>query len=103
MARLGGEPTGGLGNIAIALKLAARWHVKVEPERLDRLALLVARLAPRQRGMVEKNRTRIEPFKRRETVFGLLTLPERMIARLPGIGSPARRAPTSRRNLRLRS
>lgn len=92
MDRLGGKPTGGLGNFARALKQVARWHVKVPPEQLAQLTKLTMRLSPQQRGMVAKNRARLEPFKNRETVFQLLTLPERIIDDLSRVKCQKRRA-----------
>lgn len=66
--RFGGELTGGLQNIAIALANAARWQVGVDPEHQKRLNAIVKRCSPGDRGMTQKNRRRVEPFKSPELV-----------------------------------
>ena len=80
--RFGGDLTGGLQNIVIALANAARWQVRVAPEHQKRLNAIVKRCSPGDRGMTQKNQQRVEPFKSPELVRAYLDLPEKLFGTL---------------------
>ena len=79
--RFGGDLTGGLQNIAIALANAARWQVRVDPDHQKRLNAIVKRCSPGDRGMTQRNQLRMEPFKAPVLVRAYLDLPETLIHR----------------------
>lgn len=79
--RFGGDLTGGLQNIAIALANAARWQVRVDPDHQKRLNAIVKGCSPGDRGMTQKNQLRMEPFRSPELVRSYLDLPEKLFGR----------------------
>ena len=76
--RFGGELTGGLQNIAIALATAARRHARVDPEHQATLDSIARQCGASERGMTLKNRLRMEPFKDPATLRSYLDLPEKI-------------------------
>jgi len=73
--RNGNRRTPVSGGIGAGLMAIARHHVRVEPPQLDRLAAIVRRLTPDQRGLTEGNRTRLRQLDDPGNVRALLMLP----------------------------
>lgn len=80
--RFGGDLTGGLQNITIALANAACWQVRVAPNHQKWLNAIVKHCSPADRGMIQKNQLRMEPFKSPELVRAYLDLPEKLFSSL---------------------
>ena len=96
--RFGGDLTGGLQYIAIALANAARWQVQVDHAHQAWLNGIVKSCAPPDRGMTQKNQLRVEPFKDPELVRTYLDLPEKLFGTLskqPNANRAAVKAETS--------
>lgn len=83
---------GGLGNIAIAVKMAAQHWVALPKIELDQLATYAQRLSAAEPGMTTKNRARMDAFKDPETLVRLLRLPETLARLAQFVKDPARRA-----------
>lgn len=91
--RFGQQKTPGLANIAITLKTAARWYVKVDPAHYDALARIVSQASPRQTGSItEKNRDRLEPLKDMSTLVRFLRVPAELVKQAAKAKSPLRAA-----------
>lgn len=87
------KKTPGLANIAIALKTAARWYVKVDPAHYDALVRIVSQASPRQTGAItEKNRDRLEPLKDTDRLIDFLKVPAELLKLASKAKSPARAA-----------
>mgnify|MGYP000231546866 FL=1 len=76
MQRQGGQPTGGVAQMATLLaKLALHW-VKVSPEHHAKLRRLAGQVAVQHSGMTAKNRERLRPFDDADTVVEFVCLPD---------------------------
>ena len=83
---------GGLGNIAIAVKMAAKHWVALPKTDLDILATFAQRLSATEPGMTEKNRARMSLFKDPRTLLKLLRLPDTLSHQAQSVKDAARRA-----------
>jgi integrase len=79
MARTGGQPTSTHASMAYLLTLVAKRWVKAPPAQVDELRSMTAALRTPQRGMTEKNRTRVRQVDIAANVTALLTLPRRVL------------------------
>src|SRR5205823_1358863 len=61
--------------MALTLIPVAKYWVKVPPEHLEKLQKLCWRLAPKSKGMTEKNRKMLAPFDDDAVVDAFLSLP----------------------------
>lgn len=88
----GGKIGGGISNIAIAIKMAAKHWVQPGPEVLRQLEGFSRRLNTPERGMTLKNRDRMEVFKDPEMMVALLKLPEKLLLKAAQVKDPKRKA-----------
>jgi integrase len=79
IARAGGQPTATHASMAYSLTLIAKRWVKAPPEQIEELRSMTASLRNPQRGMTEKNRTRVRQVDIKANVTALLTLPKRVM------------------------
>jgi integrase len=86
--RSGGKATQAVYDFAVTLKALARHHLQVEKAHLDRMAAVIRRLDVGNRGLTEKNRTRLRQFDGRQQAVALLRLPIELI----GIAARNRKA-----------
>ena len=70
-----GDHTAGAFNMANALKNAARYWVKVEPDELKKISRMAAKLSPKSKGMTTKNRLRLIPLNDPNEARKFLDLP----------------------------
>ena len=70
----------------------ARNYVKLPESELKKLLDLRRRLAPKQRGMTTKNRTRLRQFDDPAAVQSILHLPRRLVEEAKGRGLPDKRS-----------
>ena len=78
--RFGERKTPGLANVAIALKTAARWYVKVDAAHCDALVRIVSQASPKQTGAItQKNRDRLEPLRDVNTLIAFLRVPSKLV------------------------
>ncbi len=89
-----GKVGGGIGNIAIAVKMAAKHGAGLPPEDLTKLAVYAQRMSETQPGMTAKNRARMDAFKDPATLLKLLHLPETLARQAETVKDPSRRAAT---------
>jgi integrase len=77
--RAGGTSTKYLHQQALLLKTIARHWVKAPSEDIEALGQICRRLAVKQTGMMERNRTRLRQFDNPVNVTTLVTLPRRVL------------------------
>ena len=78
-------------DIAGLLRAIARHWVKVDAGHLDQLKAIYRRVDPGHRGMTERNQDLLRQFEDPANVQALVTLPQRILARIPKTGKPSRR------------
>ncbi len=88
-----GKASGMLHNMAYALLIIAKHHVKASDDDLKRLRLFCQKLKPKRGGMTEKNRTRLRQFDDPQALNRLLLLPQALMRNAKSNSlSPKRRA-----------
>ena len=90
--RAQGKLGGGLGNIAITVKMAAKIWVDLPQRDLEKLATFAQRLSASDPGMTTKNRVRLDALKDPKTLLKLLRLPETLVRQAKTVKHPARKA-----------
>ena len=90
--RAKGKVGGGLGNIAITVKVAAKQWVGLPQRDLEKLAMFAQRLSAADPGMTAKNRARLDALKDPKTLLKLLRLPETLVRKAKTVKHPARKA-----------
>jgi integrase len=79
LERRGGRSTATVVHLATSLKAIARHHVRVDPQHLERMAAVIARLEPPKRGLTAKNRSRLRALDNPQTALALVQLPAKLI------------------------
>jgi integrase len=85
--RSGKRTTRHVHQIICAIKAMAQHWVKVDEAHLKRLQLISRRANPGRPGMTSKNQDRLRQFNDQVNVDALLTLPDRILAKMPS-GTP---------------
>jgi hypothetical protein len=80
--RAGNKKTKHAYNIARTLLAVARHWVKVDPDHVETLRGICRRLGCSKPGLTEKNHDRLRPLADPQHADALLSLPERVFARL---------------------
>ncbi len=88
--RANGRRTKQSYNIARMITAIARHWVKVGREHLDKLRAICRRLDSGKGGLTDKNRDRLRQFDDPANVGALLTLPQRVLARVNRSKTPSR-------------
>ena len=76
LERRGGQPSGGVAQMASFLTKVALYWVKVDPTDHLRLKRIAARVAVQDHGMTAKNRERLRPFDDHQVVAEFVCLPD---------------------------
>lgn len=77
LERNGGKPTKTIADLADALKAIARYHLRLDQDHLDRMA--IKRWSVGRRGLTEKNRHLLRQFDDPDNVTALLDLPQKLM------------------------
>jgi integrase len=76
------EPRAFAFNLGNALRAAAKFYVKLDEPELNKFGNILARLNPKQKGLTDKNRSRLLPFNDPEMVQRFLNLPFEIVSEL---------------------
>ena len=79
-----------LHGMALLLKVIAQHWVKAPPEAVEKLARFARQAAPPDRGMTDKNRSRLRQFDSQQNIQALLDLPRRVFRELKAVKDPDR-------------
>lgn len=74
--RGGSKPTATLHNLAVDLKTIAKHWLKVDDATLATMSKIIKKLAPPERGMSDKNRSRLRPFDSEDNMKAFVNLPQ---------------------------